>query len=114
MATDVSPRPDVLQVPRRRHRRRALLLLGVALWSVWLWGTRIRNLVAGADDFSAAFIGVHAVLYGVSLAIAAVLAVVGVRMWRESREDREGRASQGDREDAEEPEARGAREAARP
>jgi hypothetical protein len=88
VATDVTPRPDTLEVPAATHRRRGLLLLAVAVWSVWLWGTRIRNLVAGAGDFSAAFVGVHAVLYGVSLLIAAVLAVVGWRMWREARAPR--------------------------
>jgi hypothetical protein len=85
VATDVTPRPETLTVPATTHRRRGLLLLAVAVWSVWLWGTRIRNLVATADDVSTAFVGVHAVLYGVSLVIAAVLAVVGWRMWSEAR-----------------------------
>lgn len=69
------------------QRRRGLVLLAIAAWNVWLWVTRIRNLVVGAEDFSAAFVGVHAVLYGVSLVLAGVLAVMGWRMWREGRRE---------------------------
>jgi hypothetical protein len=94
VATDVTPRPDTLQVSAAAHRRRAVLLLVVAAWMVWLWGTRIYNLVTDAGEFSAAFVGVHAVLYVVSLGFAAALAVVGVRMWREARGGaREGSAA---------------------
>ena len=85
----VTERPSPVRDRGATHRRRGMILLAIAAWNVWLWGTRIRNLVADAGDFSAAFVGVHAVLYGVSLVLAAVLAVMGWRMWRESRESGE-------------------------
>jgi hypothetical protein len=84
----VTERADTVPVRAVSQRRRGLILLAVAVWNVWLWGTRIRNLVADAGDFSAAFVGVHAVLYGVSLVLAGVLAVMGWRMWREGRGER--------------------------
>jgi hypothetical protein len=73
----VTERPDTVAVSAAVHRRRGIVLLAIALFNVWLWGTRIRNLVAGAGDFSSAFVGVHAVLYGTSLLLAGVLAVMG-------------------------------------
>lgn len=79
---------DTVAVRAVTQRRRGYVLLAVAAWNVWLWATRIRNLVADADEFSTAFVGVHAVLYGVSLVIAGGLAVMGVRMLRESRRGR--------------------------
>lgn len=69
----------------RVHGRRGLILLAIAAWNVWVWGTRIANIVRDTGDLSAAFVGVHLALYGGSLALAAVLAVLGTRMWRESR-----------------------------
>ena len=60
-------------------------MIAIAAYNVWLWATRINNLLAGAEDFSAAFIGIHTVLYLGSLALAGVLAVMGVRMVREAR-----------------------------
>jgi hypothetical protein len=88
VATDVTPRPDTLQGPAATHRRRAVLLWVVAAWMVWLWGTRLRNLIVDAEQFSAAFIGVHAALYVTSFVFAGALAVVGTRMWREARGSR--------------------------
>jgi hypothetical protein len=81
----VSEHSDTVRVSATTQRRRGWLLLAVAAWNVWLWVTRIRNLVADAGDVSVAFFGVHAVLYVVSLALAGVLAVMGYRMLRESR-----------------------------
>lgn len=81
----VTERPDTVAVTRAVHRRRGLVLLAIAVFNVWLWGTRIRNLVADAGDASAAFVGVHAVLFGTSLVLAGVLAVLGWRMLREAR-----------------------------
>lgn len=87
MATDLDPTPDhdQLRVPASRHRRRGMLLVVVALFQFWVWGTRIVNLFEGADGFSAAFVAVHTVLYVTSIAVGVVLAVLGVRMWREAR-----------------------------
>jgi hypothetical protein len=85
--------PDTVAVRASRQRRRGWVLLAIAAWNVWLWVTRIRNLMDGADDFSAAFVGVHAVLYVGSLALAGVLAVMGVRMLREARAGETARGS---------------------
>ena len=81
----VSEQSDTVRVSARSQRRRGWVLLAVAAWNVWLWVTRIRNLVADAGDVSVAFFGVHAVLYVVSLTFAGVLAVMGTRMLREAR-----------------------------
>lgn len=88
MATDVAPRAgaaDAVSTPRAVHRRRGLILLAAAAFNVWLWATRMRNLVADAGDFSAAFVGVHAVLYVSATAVALVVGVIGFRQWREAR-----------------------------
>lgn len=81
----VAEESDTVRVRAVAQRRRGWVLLAVAAWNVWLWATRIRNLVADAGEVSAAFVGVHAVLYGVSLILAGVLAVMGYRMLREGR-----------------------------
>jgi hypothetical protein len=88
VATDVDRHAgaaDAVTTPRAVHRRRGLLLLAAALFNVWLWATRMRNLIADAGDFSAAFVGVHAVLYVSATAVAIVVGVIGFRQWREAR-----------------------------
>jgi hypothetical protein len=74
----------------RVHRRRGIVLVGLAVFQFWLWGTRIWNLVRDADDFSAAFVAVHAILYAAAIAAGVLLAVLGGRMWREARRARAG------------------------
>ena len=87
MSTDLRARDLALvRVPVTRHRRRAVLLVALALFQFWLWGTRIWNLLQDADDFSAAFVGVHLVLYAAAIAAGALLAALGLRMWRETRD----------------------------
>jgi hypothetical protein len=81
---DASARPGVVTVPARVHRRRGLVLGGLAVFQFWLWGTRIWNLVRDAEDFSTAFVAVHAVLYVAAIGAGVLLAVLGVRMWREA------------------------------
>lgn len=81
----VTEQPDTVAVRASSQRRRGYVLLAVAAWNVWLWVTRIRNLVVDAGDVSTASVGVHAVLYGVSLLLAGVLAVIGLRLLREGR-----------------------------
>lgn len=89
MATDLAPLPEIsttdLVVPRSAHRRRGFMLLAVAAWSVWVWGTRVLNLVRADEDYSVPFIVVHAVLYGSAFLIAGGLALMGARMLREAR-----------------------------
>jgi hypothetical protein len=64
-------------------RTRANVLLAASVWTLWVWGTRIWNIL---DDPSttAGFKVVHTVLAVVSVAFAAALAVIGVRMHREA------------------------------
>jgi hypothetical protein len=54
------------------------------VFQFWLWGTRIWNLVRDAEDFSTAFVAVHAVLYVAAIGAGVLLAVLGIRMWREA------------------------------
>lgn len=77
--------PGHVAVPTRTHRIRAWLLLAFAAWNVWVWTTRLLNLVEEAGQWSAAFVAVHMVLYGSGLIGAAVFAVIGIRMLREAR-----------------------------
>jgi hypothetical protein len=67
------------------HRRRGLLLVAAAVFNVWVWGTRMRNLLADAGDFSTAFVGVHVVLYVTATIVALVVGAIGLRQWREAR-----------------------------
>jgi hypothetical protein len=53
------------------ERREALLIRVFAAWTVWVWGTRIWN-VLGEDDRSVGFKLVHVALALVSVALAAV------------------------------------------
>lgn len=85
MATDVAPQADTVTVSRTAHRRRALLLLAASAFNLWVWGTRIRNQIASAEDFSTAFVAVHLVLYTAAIAVAIVVGVIGWRQWREAR-----------------------------
>jgi hypothetical protein len=87
MSTDVRQAASVdrTSVPSRTHRRRAWFLLAFAAWNVWVWATRLVNLLGDGQDHSAAFIAVHIVLYAGGFGGAAVLTVMGVRMLREAR-----------------------------
>lgn len=67
------------------HRRRAFFLLAVAAWNLWLWITRIWNLVQDETPRTTTFITVHAVLYGASILIALAVGWLGWRMWREAK-----------------------------
>ncbi len=88
MATDVAPPAaavDAVATPRAVHRRRGLLLMAAAVFNLWVWATRVRNILTTTDDFSAAFIGVHVVLYTAATVVAVVVGVIGWRQWREAR-----------------------------
>ncbi|HET9441852.1 MAG TPA: hypothetical protein VFO65_00945 [Acidimicrobiales bacterium] len=58
-----------------RHR---LVLRAFAAWTVWVWGTRIWNIV-GDDGRSAGFKAVHVVLALVSVAFAVATWVIASR-----------------------------------
>ena len=62
----------------RRTRTRSTLLLAAAAWTIWVWTTRIWNIL---DDpaHDAAFKAVHSLLALVSIAFGIALGVVGLR-----------------------------------
>ena len=68
----------------RRTRTRSALLLAAAAWTIWVWTTRIWNILYDpAHD--AAFKAVHSLLALVSIGFGIALGVVGLRMRREAR-----------------------------
>jgi hypothetical protein len=71
----------------RTLRARSTLLLAAAAWTIWVWATRIRNIV-GDPAHDAGFKAVHGLLALVSIAFGVALAVVGLRMRREERAPR--------------------------
>jgi hypothetical protein len=99
-ATDPSTGRDAVRVPPRRHRRRAVVLIALALFQFWLWGTRIVNLLQETGGFSTAFVAVHLALFTTAVGAGVVLAVLGSRMWVEARRaTRDGDAVSSDREE---------------
>jgi hypothetical protein len=65
---DPPPVAPAANLPRMT-RGQATLLRAFALWTVWVWGTRIWN-IWGDDSRSAGFKAVHTVLAVVSVAFA--------------------------------------------
>lgn len=88
MPTATTTSPDTaastVAVTPATHRRRAWLLIAFAAWNVFVWGTRMRNLLGSDESHSAAFIAVHVVLYVAGFGMAAVLATMGRSMLREA------------------------------
>jgi hypothetical protein len=71
----------------KRTRTRAWVLLAAAAWTIYVWTTRIWNIVSDpAHD--AAFKAVHSVLAVISIAFGIAIGVIGWRMRREAA-DRE-------------------------
>jgi hypothetical protein len=68
----------------RTLRSRSTLLLAAAAWTIWIWTTRIWNIV-GDPAHDAAFKAVHSLLALVSVAFGVALGVVGLRLRREER-----------------------------
>ena len=73
-----------LSLPARVHHRRGLLLVGLGAFQLWLWGTRVVNLLGEADSFSAAFVAVHLVLYLAAIGAGVLLLGLGWRLLREA------------------------------
>lgn len=65
-------------------KNQALLLRAFAVWTVFVWGTRIRN-VLGDETRDFAFKAVHSALALVSVAFAVATWVVVSRSRRRSR-----------------------------
>ena len=68
----------------RSSRTRSTLLLTAAAWTIWVWTTRIWNIL-NDPAHDAAFKAVHSLLALVSIAFGIALGVVGLRMRREAR-----------------------------
>jgi len=71
-------------LPARTHHRRALVLLALGAFQLWLWGTRIVNLLQEVGSFSAAFVAVHLVLYVSAIGAGLVLLALGRAQLREA------------------------------
>lgn len=77
---------DEVRMPTGVHRRRGGVLLALAAFQFWLWGTRIYNLFADdTTEHNVGFVVVHVLLYTAAIGAGAVLLVLGARMWREAR-----------------------------
>ena len=72
----------------RTTRTRSTLLLAAAAWTIWVWTTRIWNIL-NDPAHDAAFKAVHSLLALVSVAFGIAIGVVGLRMRREARDARE-------------------------
>jgi hypothetical protein len=68
----------------RRSRTRSTLLLAAAAWTIWVWSTRIWNIL-NDPAHDAAFKTVHSLLALVSVAFGIALGLLGLRMRREER-----------------------------
>ncbi len=62
-------------------RGEGVVLRAFAIWTAWVWGTRISNVI-GDDSRSTAFKVVHVVLALVSVAFAIAAWVIVVRVRR--------------------------------
>ncbi len=65
-------------------RRQSLLLYAFSAWTVWVWGTRVWNIL-GDDTRSNGFKAVHVVLAVISVALAVAAWVVVRRVRRATR-----------------------------
>lgn len=84
MSTTLDESRTTLSTPAA-HRRRGLVLLAIGLFQVWLWTTRVINLLGDPEPRTTGFIVVHAVLYLAAFGCAGVLLAIGWRMRREAR-----------------------------
>jgi hypothetical protein len=77
---------DELQLPVSTHRRRGWFLVAVMAFQLWLWGTRIWNLLSDTGDVTAAFVAVHTVLYVAAIGVGLAVGALGVRLLLEARQ----------------------------
>jgi hypothetical protein len=64
-------------------RRAAGVLLAAAAWTLFVWLTRINNVLG--DDRSTGFKVVHLVLAAVSVTFGVAVGWIGLAAWRRSR-----------------------------
>ncbi|MGQ0802773.1 MAG: SCO4848 family membrane protein [Actinomycetota bacterium] len=63
-------------------RRAAGVLLAAGTWTLFVWLTRINNILG--DDRSTSFKVVHVVLAMVSVAFGVAVGWIGLRAWRQT------------------------------
>lgn len=63
-------------------RRAAGVLLAAAVWTLFVWLTRIGNILG--DDRSTSFKVVHVVLAAVSVGFGLAIGWIGLRAWRQN------------------------------
>ena len=85
VSTDLVDASRAAPSDRATHARRALVLLAVGVFQVWLWTTRLVNLLGDPEPRTTGFVVVHAVLYLAAFGAAFVLLGMGWRMRREAR-----------------------------
>lgn len=78
------PASSQVVLPARVHHRRGLALLALGVFQLWLWGTRIVNLLQEVGSFSAAFVAVHLALYVAAVGAGVLLLWLGGRTLREA------------------------------
>ncbi|MDO7867553.1 SCO4848 family membrane protein [Nocardioides jiangxiensis] len=72
------------------EKKHAALLMGVALWNVWTWGTFIKNLSAAyerGEQHPTGYWVAHTILIIVNFVIAGVLGALGWKAWRSADQD---------------------------
>jgi hypothetical protein len=62
-------------------RRAAGVLLAAGTWTLFVWLTRINNILG--DDHSTSFKVVHVALAAVSVALGVAVGWIGLRAWRQ-------------------------------
>jgi len=78
------PPTATVTVPARTQHLRGWILVALGVFQLWLWGTRIANLLAEVGSFSAAFVAVHLVLYVSAIGAGLLLVGLGWRLVREA------------------------------
>lgn len=63
-------------------RRAAGVLVAAGTWTLFVWLTRINNILG--DDRSTSFKVVHVILAMVSVAFGVAVGWIGLRAWRQS------------------------------
>jgi hypothetical protein len=77
------PRTETVTVSARTQHLRGWILVALGIFQLWLWGTRIANLLAEVGSFPAAFVAVHLVLYVAAIGAGGLLLGLGWRLLRE-------------------------------
>ena len=83
MSVDVEPRAPAQPAARSSYRRWGWILIAAALWTFWVWITRVVNIARLHE--TTAFKAVHYTLAAGSMAFGAASAWIGTRLIRRAR-----------------------------